>query len=190
MKKTKKALATLAIVGMAATLVPFNVFASTGVTTGRIAGADRVATANLVADSFTTATTAILAPSADANLVDALAAAPLAGKTSPILLTSNGSLDAATKAELTKLGVTKVYAVGALSQAVVDEVTAMGITATPLKGADRIGTAAAISAQLTNPAGSFVVGYDALADALSVASYAAANNQQRRNLQDWSVEQR
>ena len=177
MKKTKKALAALAIIGMVATMAPMNAFAATGVTTDRLYGADRVGTAVNVAEKFVSATTAILAPSADANLVDALAAAPLARKTSPILLTENNTLNAATKAELIKLGVKNVYVVGAIDAAVVAQVNAIsGVTATPLKGADRIATAALISAKLTSPAGSFVVGYNALADALSVASFAAANN--------------
>ena len=176
MKKTKKALVTLAIMGMAATLVPFNVLATTGVTTDRLGGTDRFQTADNVADQFGTADTAILAPAANANLVDALAAAPLAGKTSPILLTDKNSLTQATQAELGKLGIKKVYVVGAIDQTVVDQVRALGITAIPLKGTDRIGTAVKIAAQLINPRGSFVVGFNALADALSVASYAAANN--------------
>ncbi len=178
MKKTKKALASLAIASMVMTAIPFNAFADAGVTTARLSGSDRVGTAVAVADAgWKSADTAILAPSADANLVDALAAAPLAGKNAPILLTDNNTLTAATQAELVKLGVKNVYVVGAISQTVVDQVKAMtGVTATVLKGTDRIGTAAAISAKLTAPAGSFVVGYGALADALSVASYAAANN--------------
>ena len=118
-----------------------------------------------------------MAPSDDADLVDALLAAPLAGKTAPILLTDNNTLTTATQAELIKLGVKNVYVVGAISQTVIDQVNAMsGVTATVLKGADSIAIATEISAKLINPAGSFVVGYGALADALSIASYAAANN--------------
>lgn len=174
---TIKTLASLAIVGTALTMAPVQAFADTGVTAARLFGSDRIGTAVAVTNAgWKTADTAILAPSADANLVDALAAAPLAGKTSPILLTENDSLNTTTAAELGKLGVTKVFVVGAIEQKVVDQLTVMGITPTVLKGADRTETAAAISSKLTNPAGSFVVGYGALADALSVASYAAANN--------------
>ncbi|MDR3602653.1 MAG: cell wall-binding repeat-containing protein [Desulfosporosinus sp.] len=182
MKIVKKALASLAIVGMTLTMAQLNAFADNGtpngVTTARLSGTDRVGTAVKVANAgWTKADTAILAPSADANLVDALAAAPLAGKTAPILLTDNNTLTAATKDELLKLGVKNVYVVGAISQSVVNQVNAMsGVTAIVLRGSDRIGTAAAISSKLTAPAGSFIVGYDALADALSVASYSAANN--------------
>ena len=180
MKKlaTKKALASLAIMGMVLASTPFNAFANTGVITERLFGTDRFGTAIAVSNAgWTTSDTAILAPSANANLVDALAAAPLAGTTSPILLTEINTLNTETKAELERLGVTEVYVVGAISQAVADEVAEMdGITVTVLKGDDRIGTATAIASELTDPAGSFVVGYNALADALSVASYAAANN--------------
>jgi plastocyanin/putative cell wall-binding protein len=175
---SSKTLAGLVITGMVLVMVPFNVSADNGVTTARLFGTDRIGTAVVVSNTgWTTADTAILAPAADANLVDALAAAPLAGKTSPILLTEKDSLNDTTKAELQRLGVTKVFVVGAINQTVVNQLQAMsGITATVLKGEDRTSTAAAIAAKLNSPAGSFVVGYGALADALSVASYAAANN--------------
>ncbi|MDR3586311.1 MAG: cell wall-binding repeat-containing protein [Desulfosporosinus sp.] len=175
---SKKTLASLVIAGMALTMAPFNAFADTGVTTARLFGSDRIGTSTAVADAgWTTANTAILAPSDDADLVDALLAAPLAGKTAPILLTDSNALTPATQAELVKLGVKNVYVVGAINQAVVDQVNAIsGVTTTVLSGSDSIAVATAIAAKLTNPAGSFVVGHSALADALSVASYAAANN--------------
>ena len=178
MKKVRKALVSFAIAGMALTMASINAFADTGVTTSRLFGSDRVGTAIAIADAgWTTAGTVILAPSADANMVDALAAAPLAGKGMPILLTENDNLNSATHDELIKLGVKQVIVVGAISQTVVNELGKMtGVTATVLKGIDRISTAVAISSKLTAPAGAFVVGYGALADALSVASYAAANN--------------
>lgn len=145
--------------------------------TERLSGPNRYQTAVKVADQFASPTTAILAPANDANLVDALAAAPLAGKTSPILLTDNNTLTQATQDKLETMAVTKVYVVGAISPAVFDQVDEMpGVTAISLKGANRIETAAAINAELTSPAGTFVVGYNALADALSVASFAAAHN--------------
>jgi len=178
MKIVKKALVSLAITGMALTMAPFNAFADTGVTTARLFGTDRIGTAVAVADAgWTSADTAILASSDDADLVDVLLAAPLAGKTAPILLTDNNALTSATQAELIKLGVKNVYVVGTVSQLVIDQVNAMSsVTATALEGADSIATATEISAKLVNSQGSFVVGYGALADALSIASYAAANN--------------
>ncbi|MDR3601238.1 MAG: cell wall-binding repeat-containing protein [Desulfosporosinus sp.] len=180
MKKntTKKTLATLALACMTMTITPFNALANNGVTTARIFGTDRFGTAVSVADTgWTAANTAILAPAADAILVCALEAIPLAGKTSPILLTDNNTLTTATRSELIKLGVKNVYVVGPINQTIIDQVNAIsGVTATVLNGTDRTDTAAVIASKLTNPAGSFVVGYDALPDALSVASYAAANN--------------
>ncbi|MDR3599098.1 MAG: cell wall-binding repeat-containing protein [Desulfosporosinus sp.] len=178
MEKAKKTLASLAIAGMVLTSVPFNTYADTGVTTARLCGTDRVGTAVAIADAgWTTAGTAILAPADDADLVDALLAAPLAGKTDPILLTDNNTLTPATQAELLKLDVKNVFVVGSISQTVIDQLNAIGgVTATILNGSDSISIATKISAKLINPAGSFVVGYGALADALSIASYAAANN--------------
>jgi len=178
LKIVKKALASLAITGMALTMAPFNAFADIGATTARLFGSDRIGTAVAVADAgWTTADRAILASSDDADLVDVLLAAPLAGKTAPILLTDNNTLTTATQDELIKLGVKNVYVVGAISKLVIDQVNGInGVNTTVLEGADRIATATEISAKLINPTGSFVVGYGALADALSIASYAAANN--------------
>jgi putative cell wall-binding protein len=173
----KKTLTCLITATLAVSMNPLMAMADNGITSTRLFGSDRIGTATNVADTgWTTASSAILAPAADGNLVDALASAPLAGKNMPILLTESNSLSDATRAELTKLNITNVYVVGAIQQTVVDQLNQAGITATPLKGEDRIGTAVAISSHLTSPAGSFVVGYNALADALSVASFAAANN--------------
>lgn len=179
MKKTKKALASLAIAGMVLSMAPMSVFAADTTATNRIFGADRIETAVKVAQAgWTTAATVIVAPAGDANLVDALAAAPLAGQEkAPILLTDGAALDAKTKQAIVDLKATKVYAVGALSDQVVMDLQGIsGVTVEALKGADRIETATKIVAKLSAPVGSFVVGYNALADALSVASFAAANN--------------
>ena len=94
MKKTKKALASLAIAGMVLSMAPMSVFAADSAATNRIFGADRVQTAVEVAKTgWTTATTAIVAPAEDEHLVDALAAAPLAGaKNAPILLVEGNAL--------------------------------------------------------------------------------------------------
>ncbi|MDJ0305577.1 MAG: cell wall-binding repeat-containing protein [Dehalobacter sp. 4CP] len=175
MSRTKK-IAVLAIIAMVLTLMPAALFAATADST-RLSGAGRVETALDIASAGTWGSTVILAPADDANLVDALAAAPLAGQeNAPILLTFKGSLDAAVKAKIAALGATKVYVVGAISDAVAAEVDAMtGVTVEALKGNGRQATAAAINAKLTSPAGTFVVGYDAVPDALSVASYAAKN---------------
>lgn len=176
MSRTKK-IAILAIIAMVLTMLPVSLFAADDV--DRLAGADRISTAIAIADEgWSTADTVILAPADQANLVDALAAAPLAGQeNAPILLTFKNALNANVKAKIEALGASKVYVVGAISNDVVAAVNAIdGVTAEKLSGADRWATADAINAKLVNPAGSFVVGYNALPDALSVASYAAANN--------------
>ena len=172
MSRTKK-IAILAIIAMVLTLMPAALFAS-----DNLAGTDRIGTAIKIADAgWPTAGTVVLAPADQANLVDALAAAPLAGQeNAPILLTFKGSLNASVKAKIAALGATKVYVVGAIADSVVAEVEAMnGVTAEKLSGANRWATAKAINDKLTSPAGTFVVGQNAIADALSVASYAAAN---------------
>ncbi|KLU59347.1 N-acetylmuramoyl-L-alanine amidase LytC precursor [Peptococcaceae bacterium CEB3] len=180
MRKSKKTLAILAIVAMVLMLVPVQAFAGTTTATSRLAGTDRVGTALAIAQQgwASGATNVIVAPADDANLVDALAVAPLAGQLkAPILLTYKASLSSRVKSEIATLKATKIYAVGALSSTVISQLKAIsGVTVTVLQGADRTNTAADISAQLTNPAGTFVVGYNGLPDALSVASYAAAND--------------
>ncbi|MDR3270413.1 MAG: cell wall-binding repeat-containing protein, partial [Peptococcaceae bacterium] len=176
MRKTKKPLAILAIVAMVLAMIPAQVFGA-AVSVDRLYGASRFETANAIANAgWTSADIAIIAPGGDANLVDALAAAPLAGQLdAPILLTDINSLTASTQAELTTLGVTHAYVIGAIQASVVTQLENAGITTEVLKGSDRIATAAAISAEVVNPAGSIVVGYNALPDALSAASFAAAN---------------
>ena len=170
MRKMKKALVLLVIVAMVLIMIPLQVFASD---IARLSGADRIATSIAVADDFGSADTVILAAANDANLVDSLAVAPLAGKVSPIYLTFKNSLDAAVKA---KLGGKNVIAIGAVSDAVVNEVKTVAASAEKVSGADRLATNDLINARLASPAGTFVVGYNAIPDALSVASYAAANN--------------
>jgi hypothetical protein len=126
---------------------------------------------------WTSANAVILAPGGQNNLIDALAVAPLAGQEDAPILLSTGSLDPAVVAEIQRLGAKKVYAVGALSQAVIEALEAAlpGLTVETLRGTSRFETAALIGAKLTEPQGTFVVGYNAVADAVSAASYAAAH---------------
>jgi hypothetical protein len=89
----------------------------------------------------------------------------------------DGRLDPAVPEEIKRLGAKKVYAVGALNQSVLDALQAAvpGLTIETLRGANRFETAALISAKVNNPKGTFIVGYNAIADAVSAASYAAAH---------------
>jgi putative cell wall-binding protein len=111
-------------------------------------GADRLLTSVAISRyGWMTADTVILASGADANLVDALAAAPLAGQEdAPILLCLGDELDPAVWAELLRLQPKKIYAVGAISQTVIDKLTAMTEWSIEvLQGRDRFETAALLN---------------------------------------------
>ena len=181
MKKTKKALASLAIIGMVATMAPINAFGAT--TLDRYAGVNRYETAAKIADAVGSPNkVAILTAGMDANLVDALAAAPFAAaQKAPILLTSGTELDSYTAAELTSLGITKVFITTGktvIKDAVTDKLTTMGIAHEFVGGADRYETALNLAKKLTNPTGVLVASANDLSmvDSLAVAPIAAANN--------------
>ncbi|MDR1320996.1 MAG: cell wall-binding repeat-containing protein, partial [Gracilibacteraceae bacterium] len=143
-----------------------------------ISGLNRVETSVAISrQGWTSAETVILAPGGQNNLIDALAVAPLAGQEKAPILLSTGSLDPGVVAEIQRLGAKKVYAVGAINQAVIDALQAVlpGVEVETLKGANRFETANLINAKLAAPQGTFVVGYNAIADAVSAASFAAAN---------------
>jgi hypothetical protein len=144
-----------------------------------ISGADRVQTSVAISRrGWLDAHTVILAPGGNNNLIDALAVAPLAGQeNAPILLSTGGVADSSVIAEIRRLGARKIYAVGALSENVITQLRAAlpGVAVETLQGRDRWETAALVSAKVENPRGSFIVGYNAIPDAVSAASYAAAN---------------
>ncbi|MGC7871946.1 cell wall-binding repeat-containing protein [Desulfosporosinus sp. SYSU MS00001] len=159
--------------------MPFNAFADGTVPT-RLAGNTAAQTAVQIADQTGWTGTAILASSASYGMVDALTAGPLAASLkAPILLTGPGNtLDADTKAELTKLNVTKVYVTSGtavISQAVLDQLSGMGITVVPLGGVDRAATSVNIAKQMTGVTKVAVA--NGLQDALSIASIASAANE-------------
>ncbi|TGE39572.1 cell wall-binding repeat-containing protein [Desulfosporosinus fructosivorans] len=185
MKKTKKALASLAIAGMALSLVPFNAFAAGTVST-RLAGTTAEQTAVKIADQTGWTGTAILASSASYGMVDALTSGPLAKfLKAPILLQGPGAtLNADTKAELTKLAVKKVYVTSGtavISAGVVTELKGMGIEVVSLGGNDRFDTSVNIAKEMVKLGASVskvAVAYGWLnQDALSIASIASAAGQ-------------
>ncbi|MDR1603283.1 MAG: cell wall-binding repeat-containing protein [Gracilibacteraceae bacterium] len=143
-----------------------------------ISGANRVLTSVAISrQGWTSADTVILAPGGQNNLIDALAVAPLAGQENAPILLCVGGLDPAVVAEIQRLGAKRVYAVGALSETVIEALKAAlpNVAVEVLRGANRFETAALINAQVQNPKGTFIVGYNAIADAVSAASFAAAN---------------
>ncbi|MDR3585995.1 MAG: cell wall-binding repeat-containing protein [Desulfosporosinus sp.] len=149
----------------------------------RLSGQDRYETAAKIAEQGWTTSSkyAILAAGMDANLVDALTAAPLAkAMNAPILLTQGDSLNSFAVAELQRLGVKTVYVTsgtGVIQSAVTDQLSTMGITVIPLGGSDRFATAVNIAQSLASvaPVSQVVVATAySNADALSVAGIAAA----------------
>jgi len=142
------------VIGMAGTA-----FADTAWTT-RLAGATRIETAVEISNVVGSAGDVVLARSD--MYPDALAGGVLAQTLGcPVLLTSSTSLDAATKAEITRLAATNVYILGgtaAISAAVATEVDAMtGVSITRLAGADRYETATMIADATLLPLANIVV---------------------------------
>ncbi|HVM65533.1 MAG TPA: cell wall-binding repeat-containing protein, partial [Acidimicrobiales bacterium] len=120
------------------------------VATSVIAGTTRYDTARLAAlAAFPNgATNAVVASGED--FPDGLSAAALAGAlNAPLLLTPTAALDADTTLALTSLKAKTVYVVGgtsAVSAHVVSQLTTAGYTVpTPISGADRYATAAAVA---------------------------------------------
>lgn len=114
----------------------------------RTAGTDRYVTAVAVSRSyFTAAGSAVLCTGA--NFPDALSAAPLARVLrGPLLLTTAGSVDSRTLAELERLGVDDVYVIGGegvISKNVMTQLTNAGMTPHRIAGSDRYGTSAQVA---------------------------------------------
>lgn len=152
----------------------------------RIGGFDKFETAALMAQKGWTGTSdsVVLSAGMNYNLVDALAAGPLAAKlNAPILLTDGGeSLNSFAKAELERLKPKKVYltsGTAVIKPAVIEELKAMGITPVLLGGYDQYETSVNIAKELALQGVNIsrVVlagGWASPADALSVSSIAAA----------------
>ncbi|MDR1604885.1 MAG: cell wall-binding repeat-containing protein, partial [Gracilibacteraceae bacterium] len=155
-----KTIAILAVVALLLTVVPAQLFAISSTTDSlRLAGADRVGTALESSVGWTTADNVIIAPADQANLVDSLSAAPLAGQEkAPILLTFKNSLDAAVKDRIVELKAKKAFVIGAVTDPVVDQLkTIAGLEVEVLRGANRWATSDLINAKLLGAAGTFVV---------------------------------
>jgi len=179
MKKFNKVLASLAITGMALTILPFNAFASEAIPT-RLAGTTAAQTSVEIADQTGWTGTAILSSSESYAMVDALTAGPLATfLKAPILLQRHtDTLDADTKTEIIKLNVKTVYVTSGtavISPAILGQLTDMGITVVPLGGVDKYETSQNIAKQMTNVTKVAVA--NSIPDALSIASIASANNE-------------
>jgi hypothetical protein len=125
---------------------------------GRVAGADRVATAAAVAaDSFPDGGAGAVVLARADDFPDALVGAPLAAaKDAPLLLTQGSTLPQATADALTKVlaqGGT-VYVLGgakAIPDSVAAQLTSLGYQVTRYAGADRYATALAVADALGDP---------------------------------------
>lgn len=131
--------------GTGTTLVPAAPVAP-AVPAARVAGADRVATAiALSRESSDAASVAVLAPSV--FVAEAIVSGPLAAALGgPVLTTHPSLLDSRVVAELQRLGVERVVAVG-LPAAVAEALTVAGFAVDRVGGTDRYGLAAAVAAR-------------------------------------------
>jgi|GEM_PF-977066 len=149
----------------------------------RLSGLDRWSTATAISGHFTSAESTTVVIASGRSFPDALAGAPLAAALdAPILLTSATELPPATIAELERLRPDRVVVLGgtaAVSASVVDQLAALSgvTTVTRLAGADRYGTARAVSAELLriglSPDTVFIATGANFPDALSAAPVAA-----------------
>ncbi|MGI6119168.1 MAG: cell wall-binding repeat-containing protein [Desulfosporosinus sp.] len=174
-----------AAVALSTTLTPLAANADTSNVT-RIGGYDKFETAALMAQKGWPGTSdnVVLSAGMNYNLVDALAAGPLAAKlNAPIILTDGGeSLNSFAKAELQRLKPKKAYitsGTAVIKPAVINELIALGITPVPLGGYDQYETSVNIAQELAKQGVdiSQVVltgGWASPVDALSVSSIAAA----------------
>ena len=148
----------------------------------RLFGADRFETAVKISQAgWNSSEYAVLSAGMDANLVDALTAAPLAkAKNAPILLTEGESLDPKTEAELKRLQVKTVYVTsgsGVIKSDVTAKLQSMGLTVKALGGTDRFETSINIAKELAAvKTFTQLVATTAWtnADALSISAIAAA----------------
>ncbi|AHF08047.1 cell wall-binding repeat-containing protein [Desulfitobacterium metallireducens] len=189
-KHTTKLLAgCLAVSFFITTVFTSNIFAATSKTQSvvsgavgseqRLSGIDRYETAAKIAQEGWKGTSeyAVLSAGMDENLVDALAAAPLAKlKNAPILLTEGDKLNKYAGIELKRLGVKTVYVTTGdkvITKKILDQLAEMNITVVPLGGSDRYETSLNIAKQM-GTFNKFVVATAwNNADALSIASIAA-----------------
>lgn len=145
----------------------------------RLTGDTRYETAvEISKEGWETSDTVILARGD--SFPDALAGAPLAYKhDAPILLTENGTLNAASKAEIQRLGAKNIIILGgkgAVSNYVKYQLEGMGLDVDRIGGDDRWETAVNIAASLGgSPEKAVVANGKNFPDALAIASYAASN---------------
>ncbi|ACL19377.1 cell wall-binding repeat-containing protein [Desulfitobacterium hafniense] len=191
MKKTRARVVSSVIVAAmvlgtalpAAVLADTQVPAESKVSLNRLHGENRFETAAKVAtEGWETSKAAILASGKQENLVDALTAAPFANSIdAPILLTNGADIPEATIEALKTLKVEEIYTVsGAIKKDALEKIFKENnleiVIKEELGGKDRFETAKNIASHLDDVEGIMVTTAYKYADALSVASIAAAKN--------------
>ncbi|MGL6104548.1 cell wall-binding repeat-containing protein [Romboutsia sp.] len=184
MLKRKKAIIAkvMATTLLASTLATTYSSAAT-VSSTTLAGANRYQTAiEISKNGWYSASNAVLI-NGEKGLVDALTATPYASlKNAPILVTGKDTLHPDTKTRLTQMGVKNVDIVGGtsvVSETVVTQLKAMGITVNRISGINRYETATAVAKAMDAISDvsqvAVVNGLKGLPDAVSVAAPAADN---------------
>ena len=175
-------IAAAALIAVALTALP-DADATEQVTTQRLAGGDRYATAVAIAEKAYPNGVGEVVLASGEGFPDALAASFLAGVVSgPILLVTRSSVPSVTAQALADLNATKVYLVGgpaAISQGVEDELL-KEYTVRRVAGVDRYDTARAVKqSQLITSVGrynqkrtAFVASGESFADALAAGPIA------------------
>lgn len=159
--------------------------ASTALAFARDHGADRYETAVAISrQAFAGGAPAVVIASGE-RFADALAGGPAAAQLgAPLLLTAPTSLPAAVRAELERLDAPEAVVLGgpaAVSEGVVTELRALGVTVTRASGTDRYDTAARTGIGLVAPADDRAVGEvviasgEGFADGLAGGAYGAAS---------------
>lgn len=182
MLKRKKILSKLLATTMVLTSFTVNASAAE-VTTSTIGGNNRYETAIKISENGWSKSDHAVLINGEKGLVDALTATPYAyAKNSPILITKQAKLTSETGARLSAMGVKSVTVVGgtnSVSDAVVNEIKAKGISVERIYGASRYSTSLAVAKELDKlyDVGKVAVvnGQKGLPDAVSVAAPAASN---------------
>ena len=158
----------------------FHQVVESGTITGRIAGADRIATSAAASrHAFPDgAETVVLA--AAGTFADAVAGTPLAAANdAPLLLTDSGQLSPATEREIARLGATTAIVLGgtaAITEAVVSRLEVIGVSASRVAGDSRYETALAIAEELEVTDRFVLANAGSFADALAAGPLAAADD--------------
>lgn len=156
--------------------VPASTVQAAAISTSRLAGSDRYATAVAISQAgWSQADTVIIATGL--NYPDALAASALTkSKDAPILLTETAAMDQSVVDEIKRLKATKAILIGGtgvVGTGVEDQLIGLGLSITRLGGTDRYDTSVKIGETIGVSSGIIVATGLNFPDALSIAPIAA-----------------